>query len=62
MADLAEVNRQFCRRPETPRESICLSCFRTIRATKSEPLDDAEDTHSRVCPNGMRLPRTFAVR
>jgi len=65
MTDLSEGNKEFCRlsrRPDVPRESICLSCFRTVKAANGELLDDAEDAHRRECPNHMKLPPTFAVQ
>ena len=54
MAD--EEAREFYRKLELPKESICLSCFRTVRADRSERLEDAEDAHRYKCPNGMKIP------
>lgn len=56
MADLEEGKREFHRRPDRPEESICLSCFLTVRAAKPRRLEDAEDAHRRVCINHMDIP------
>ena len=44
---LAPVRLAFTRKSET--ESICTSCFNTVRADRYVPLDEAEDIHSDVC-------------
>ncbi len=36
MAD--QEAHEFCRKSELPKESICLSCFRTVRADRAERL------------------------
>ena len=62
MADQEAQNNEFCRKPELPKESICLSCFRTVRADRPEQLDDAENAHRYECPNGMRFPESLNHR
>jgi len=39
--------KNFTRRSET--ESICMFCFRTIRADRYLPIEEAEEIHSDVC-------------
>jgi hypothetical protein len=56
MAYRSGEKREFHRRPDRPRESICLSCFSTVKVSKSGHLQDAEDEHRRQCPTGMNIP------
>ena len=51
----SDAKREFHHRPGKPGESICLSCFLTVRAVKSQRLEDAEETHRRVCPHRMDI-------
>ena len=59
MDDQEARNTGFYRRAEVPRESICLSCFRTVRADRRERLGDAENAHRSECANGMRIPNSL---
>ena len=56
MAYLSGEKREFYRRPDRAGESICLSCFSTVKVSKSGHLQDAEDGHRRQCPNRMKIP------
>ena len=57
MADLEEgKKREFHRRLDKPRESICLACFLTVKAVKSQRLEDAEETHRKACTHHMDIP------
>jgi hypothetical protein len=56
MASPAEQPREFSSRFDRQGESICLSCFRMVKAFGSEAMEQAEDEHRKHCPNGMKLP------
>jgi len=49
--------REFYPRTDTDGHSICLSCFRSVKATRWETLPQAEDVHRQHCPNQMQLSR-----
>ena len=42
-----ETKPEFTRRSET--ESICVSCFQTIKTDRYAPLEYVEDIHADVC-------------
>jgi hypothetical protein len=44
----ANPEEDFVRRSET--ESVCMSCFMTIRASRQESLEKAEQNHAAECP------------
>ena len=60
MSDFAGERTEFYRRLDRPGVSICLACFRSVIASRSEPLEQAEDAHRRECPNGMKIPDQLA--
>lgn len=45
--DSNHLPQSFTRRTET--ESICMSCFLTVKADRYTPLEIAEDIHADVC-------------
>jgi hypothetical protein len=51
MAALSNERDGFYRKPDNPTESICMSCFATVRVSKPERLRDAENIHRADCPN-----------
>lgn len=50
---------KFTRRSET--ESICNSCFVTLRADPYMPIEVAEDIHTDVCLLGPQSPVECAL-
>ncbi len=50
---------KFTRRSET--ESICTSCFLTIRTDRFVPLEEAENIHADVCLVGQPSPARFTL-
>ena len=42
-----EETREYTRRSE--KESICMSCYLTVRADRYASLEEAERTHSQLC-------------
>ncbi len=48
-------HREFYPRPDAHGQSICLSCFRSVKATNRETLEQAEELHRQECPNEMQL-------
>lgn len=50
---------QFTRKSET--ESICMSCFTTVRTDKYTPLNVAEDIHADVCLMKPGSPVRYAL-
>jgi hypothetical protein len=36
----------------TPKESICMRCFATVRAADEESLCEAEERHGKECAEG----------
>lgn len=46
-------HQEFYRRTDKEGYSICLSCFQSVKATRSESLDQAEAAHRKECLNNM---------
>ncbi len=46
---------EFYPRADTEGHSICLACFLSVKATKWETLQQAEQLHRQECPNKMQL-------
>jgi hypothetical protein len=59
MVSPAGQPREFFYRFDRQGESICLSCFQTVKSSSSETLRQAEDEHRKKCPNGMKIPEDF---
>ncbi len=49
----------FTRKSET--ESICMSCFNTVRADRYAALEEAEDIHADVCLMRASSPVRYAL-
>jgi hypothetical protein len=53
---IAMERQEFYRRTDRAGESICLSCFQSVKETRWQKLDQAENAHRKECPNGMTVP------
>ena len=51
---------EYTRKSE--KESICLSCYASVRADRYTPLEEAEHVHSEVCLMREDHPLPFGLR
>jgi len=50
---------EYMRKSE--KESICLSCYESVRADRYTPLEEAENIHSEVCLMRQDHPLPFGL-
>jgi hypothetical protein len=56
--DPAQTPPAFTRKSET--ESICMSCFATVKGDRYAPVEEAENIHSDVCLMKPSSPEPYA--